>query len=58
MSAVANNQTAERIVHVAGPRPTLGQLLRELRDVAARVAAVRHRAAGEALASPLGRDGR
>ena len=34
MSAVANNQTAERIVHVAGPRPTLSQLLHELRDVA------------------------
>jgi hypothetical protein len=34
MSSVANNQTEEPIVHVTGPRPTPGQFLRELGDVA------------------------
>lgn len=37
MSAVAKNQTAGRVVYVAGPRPTPGQFLRELRDVAVAV---------------------
>lgn len=37
MSVVRNDETEARIVHVAGPRPTPHQLLRELRDVAAAV---------------------
>jgi hypothetical protein len=37
MSPAAGNQTDQRIVHVAGPRPTPGQLLREIRDVAVAV---------------------
>lgn len=33
MSTVPSNQTEERVVHVTGPRPTLGQFIHELRDV-------------------------
>jgi hypothetical protein len=34
MSTVSSNRQAERVVHVAGPRPTPNQLAHEIRDVA------------------------
>ena len=34
MSAIPSSQSDEHVVHVAGPRPTAGELMREIRDVA------------------------
>jgi hypothetical protein len=35
MSTVSSHESEPRVVHVGGPRPTLGQLAREVHDVAA-----------------------
>jgi hypothetical protein len=37
MSTVSSNEVEERVVHVGGPRPTPGQLVRQVRDVAVAV---------------------